>query len=120
MLEYERVLAGLELLLLRDRRLLHLLGIGLGPLVQDADRAVLADPVGDLGRVDPHRQLAREQMVKHGRQEADVRAGLSDNRVHFAVDAQTTVARAAIGTVGEPVIPVTPSEHVGQRRFEQL
>lgn len=105
------VLVLMLLVLLR-----HLLRIfRLGALVQHANGAVLTDPVRHLRRVDPHGELAGEQAVQHRRQQADIRAGLRNHRVHLTVDAYTTVAGAAIRPIRKPVIPVTVAQHLRQR-----
>lgn len=89
--------------------------LGLGSLVQHADGTVLADSVRHLRRIDPHGELAREQAVQYRRQEADVRPGLRDHRIHLAVDAYATIAGAAIWPIREPVVPVTVAQHLRQR-----
>jgi len=90
-------------------------GLGFGALVQHADRTVLADSVRHFRRVDPHGELAGEQAVQDGRQQADVRAGLGNYRIHFTVDAYATIAGAAIWPIREPVVPVTVAQHLRQR-----
>lgn len=107
----------LELLTLL--RTVILLG-GAAFLIENANRAVLANSVGDFGGIDPHGELGWEETVEDCGHEADIGAGLSDHRVHFAIDPDAAVARASIWPVGEPMVPVSPLENLCQRRLEQL
>lgn len=128
-----RLLRQRQLLVLRLMKVLMLLMLmlmvlllrynlrfGLGALIQHADGTVLADPVRHFRRIDPHGELAGEEVVENGRQQANVRARLSDHRVHFAVDADATVAGATVRPVREPVVAVAMAQHLRQRRLEHL
>lgn len=89
-------------------------------LVENANRAVLADPVGDLRRVDPHRQLAGEQAVQYRRSETNVQSSLSDHRIHLSVDADATITGAPIRCIWKPMVPVTSIQNFRQRGLEHL
>ena len=91
-------------------------------LVQDADGAVLPDPVADLQGVDPHGELAGESAVEEGGAEAAAVPGLRDHGVHLAVDADAAVARALERLLGEPVVTVPPPQNLDQTvaKFLQL
>lgn len=78
---------------------------GLG-LVEHADGTVLADPVGDLERVHPERELAGQEHVELLDGQADALCRLSHQRVHLVVDANAAVPRALAGTVREPMVLV--------------
>jgi len=63
----------------------------LNVLVQDADGAVLPDPVAHLQGVNPHGQLAGEGGVQEGTAEPAGLSSLSYHRIHLAVDANATI-----------------------------
>ena len=90
----EQVFVGAGLL--RGRGLWFVGSPGLGDplleLVEDADGSVLTDPVAHLQRVDPHGQLGGENTVDEVGGEAARLAGLADDGVHPAVDADAAVA----------------------------
>ena len=113
---------GGRVLVVPERRGLPRLGHPFTELVQDADGAVLPDPVADLQRVDPHGQLAGEGAVEEGGAEAAAVAGLRDHGVHLAVDADAAVARALERLLGEPVVTVPPPQNLDQTvaKFLQL
>ena len=54
------------------------------------------------------------------RREAAALTGLRDDRVHFAVDPDASVARAFEGLLREPVVAVPASQHLHQRQPELL
>lgn len=95
-------------------------GGGRRVLVEHADGAVLPDAVRHLGRVDPHRQLRREQPVEEGPRQAHGVASLGDDGVHGAVDPEAPVGRASVRPVGEPVVPVPVGQQITQRALEHL
>ncbi len=76
-------------------------------LVEHADGSVLPDPVADLLRVDPHGQLGREDGVDEVGREAAALAGLGDDGVHFAVDADASVTRALQERRGGKLVSAT-------------
>ncbi|GCC35210.1 hypothetical protein chiPu_0013693 [Chiloscyllium punctatum] len=73
-------------------------------LVQHADRAVLADPVRHLVRVDPEGELARQQLEDLLVAQSDPVRRLPDDGVHFVVDPDTPVPGAFARFVREPVV----------------
>jgi len=52
--------------------------------------------------------------VEEGRAEPAALAGLPDDGVHLAVDADAPVAGALEGLLGEPVVPVPAAQHLDQ------
>lgn len=111
------LVVGMLLLLLfvvvdcaRSPRLRHTVFV----FVQDANAAVFPNAVAHLQRVDPQGQLAGEDGVEELDAEADGFAGLADQRVELAVDADAPEAGALERLLGEPVVAVPPSEDVDQ------
>lgn len=91
-------------------------------LVQDADRAVLPDPVAHLQGVNPHGELAGEGGVKEGAGEPAGLARLSYHRVHLAIDANATIPGALERLLGEPVVTIPALEDLDEAvaKFLQL
>lgn len=74
--------------------------------VQDADGAVLADPVGHFVGVDPQRELSGEQGEEPLCAQAHPTRRPADQRVHLVVDPDAAVTRTFLRSVREPVVPV--------------
>uniref|UniRef100_A0AAG5DHC1 Uncharacterized protein n=1 Tax=Anopheles atroparvus TaxID=41427 RepID=A0AAG5DHC1_ANOAO len=95
-------------------------GAALRRVVQHADGAVLADPVRHLVRVDPDRQLERQQLAQDDRVQADGVARLLDDRIHLAIDAQAAVRRALVRHVRVPVALEVARQDLLERTLEVL
>lgn len=75
--------------------------------VQDADGAVLANPVRHFIRVNPKCELSGEQGEEPLRIQAHPTGRPADQRVHLMVDPDAAVTRTLLRPVREPVVPVT-------------
>jgi len=98
------------------------LGRALDVLVQDADGAVLPDPVAHLQGVNPHGELAGEGGVQEGTAQPAGLAGLTYHGVHLAVDANATISGALEWLLREPVIPIPALQDLDEAvaKFLQL
>lgn len=61
-------------------------------LIQDTDGAILANTVADFQGIDPHGQFSWEDGVDECWGEATAFTGVRDDRVHFAIDTDATIA----------------------------
>ena len=94
------------------------LGRALNVLVQDADGAILPDPVAHLQGVNPHGELAGEGGVQEGTAEPAGLSSLSYHRIHLAVDANATIPGALEWLLWEPVVTVSSSQYLYQAQTE--
>lgn len=98
----------------------------LGPVVENTDGTVLADPVGDFRGVDPHGELVGQESAEIGLVEAAHISGFRDEGVHLVVDAEAAVAGALARFLREPVVLVVvlqeflegAAEHVHASDFD--
>lgn len=89
----------------------HRVGVVLrAPLVDEPDAALLPDPVRNLPRVDPHRELVWQDGEKILLGKPTVVASLADEGVHFVVDPDTPVGTTFEWLLGEPVVLVVRDE----------
>ena len=91
-------------------------------LVQDADGAILPDPVAHLQGVNPHGELAGEGGVQEGTAEPAGLSSLSYHRIHLAVDANATIPGALEWLLWEPVVTIPALQDLDEAvaKFLQL
>lgn len=108
----------------RSRLLLLLLRLRLGWLnrafEENANRAVFANPVRDLCRIDPHGELLWEQAAEQSRDEANTETCLGNHGIYLSIDANATVAAASVRLIGEPVIAVSVIQKLREWPLEHL
>ena len=75
-------------------------------VVENADGTVLSDAIRHFTRIDPHRQFRGEESVQELAGQTDQAASVSQDRVHFAVDADATIAATFARLLGKPVLLV--------------
>jgi len=102
-----------------DRVLAHRL-LHLALVVEDADGAVLTDPVRHFHGVDPHRQFGWEERVQELARQTDQIASLDQHGIYFAVDADAAVARSFARLLREPVLLVAYPQRFNQGRSVDL
>jgi len=81
-------------------------GFGNFIFIQDTDGAIFAYTVRHLHRVHPHSQLRREQRPKEGTGNTHHDSSSGDQRIHLAVDSDTSVTRALERLFRKPVVGV--------------
>lgn len=102
---------GRRLRLLQARR--RRAAAGVAAWKEDADASVVPDSIRHVVRVDPHRQLARQQSAKVALAKTGSRGGGQQERVEPLLDdAQASIRTALVRLVRKPVVVVVRAENL--------